>query len=90
MQNLCQDAKGADLLIHDGQYTSEELRHKKGWGHSSYDQAMDVAEQAGCRQLVITHHDPDHNDEFLNREEEKCIQRFPNSRLAREGMEIVI
>lgn len=87
-QNVVELARGADLLIHDGQYTSEELKTKKGWGHSSYDQALLVAEEAECKQLIITHHDPDHNDDFLKQMEEKCQQRFPNSLLAREGMEI--
>lgn len=83
-------AMGADLLIHDGQYTSDELTSHAGWGHSSYEQALEVAEQAGCKQLVITHHDPDHNDEFLLRMEEKCKKRFKNCILAREGMEIIL
>jgi phosphoribosyl 1,2-cyclic phosphodiesterase len=42
------------------------------------------------RTAVITHHDPDHNDEFLNDVEKQCQVRFPNVFLAREKMEIVI
>ena len=83
-------ARGADILIHDGQYTPEELETHRGWGHSSYDQAIDVAEQAGCKMLIITHHDPDHNDEFLFRIEKKCRERFRDCLLAREGVEFTI
>jgi len=83
-------ANGADLLIHDGQYTEEELKTRKGWGHSSYQQAMQIAEQAGVNQLIITHHDPDHDDEFLRAREKECQARFPNCMLARDGMEIKI
>jgi phosphoribosyl 1,2-cyclic phosphodiesterase len=83
-------ARGADLLIHEGQYTPEELPAKKGWGHSSWEQAIGVAEQAGVKKLAITHHDPDHNDSFLLEVEKKCQARFPNSVLAREKMEIEI
>lgn len=40
-------SRGADLLVHDAQYTAEELEAHRGWGHSSFDQAMQVAEMAG-------------------------------------------
>jgi CheY-like chemotaxis protein/phosphoribosyl 1,2-cyclic phosphodiesterase len=56
---------GADLVIHDAQYTPEEYRAKKNWGHSTYDYAVGVASAAGVRKLVLTHHDPRHNDVFL-------------------------
>jgi phosphoribosyl 1,2-cyclic phosphodiesterase len=81
-------SRDADLLIHDAQYTPDELRHKKGWGHSSWEQAIEVAMQAGVKRLALTHHDPDHTDEFLLRVEEECQRRYPNAVLAREKMEI--
>src|SRR6266699_1620268 len=83
-------SRGADLLVHDAQYTAEELRTHRGWGHSSFDQAMQVAEMAGVKHLAMTHHDPEHDDDFLLRMETLCQRRFPNSQLAREGMEIVL
>jgi phosphoribosyl 1,2-cyclic phosphodiesterase len=83
-------SRGADLLVHDAQYTAEELRTHRGWGHSSFDQAMQVAEMAGVKHLVMTHHDPEHDDEFLLRMEKLCQRRFSNAQLAREGMEIVL
>jgi ribonuclease BN (tRNA processing enzyme) len=81
-------SRGADLLVHDAQYTAEELRRHRGWGHSSFDQAMQVAEMAGVKQLVMTHHDPEHDDDFLLRMEKLCQRRFRDSELAREGMEV--
>ena len=87
---LVELARGADLLIHDAQYTAEELQKRRGWGHSSFDQAMQVAEMAGVKRLALTHHDPDHDDDFLLRIEKLCQERFPNAVLAREGMEIQI
>jgi ribonuclease BN (tRNA processing enzyme) len=87
-QRLVEFARGADLLIHDAQYTAEELQKRRGWGHSSFDQAMQVAEMAGVKRLALTHHDPEHDDEFLQRIEKLCQERFPNAALAREGMEI--
>src|SRR5205085_4102314 len=83
-------SRGADLLVHDAQYTAEELRTHGGWGHSSFDQAMQVAEMAGVKRLAMTHHDPEHDDEFLDRIEKLCRERFSNTVLAREGMEIQI
>jgi len=83
-------AQGADLLIHEGQYTPEELPAHQGWGHSSWAQAVEVAERAGVKRLVITHHDPDHDDDCLRAIEKKCQDRFPAAVLAREKMEIVI
>ena len=87
---LVELARGADLLVHDAQYTAEELQKRRGWGHSSFDQAMQLAEMAGVKRLALTHHDPDHDDEFLERIEKLCQERFPNAVLAREGMEIPI
>jgi phosphoribosyl 1,2-cyclic phosphodiesterase len=89
-QRLVELARGADLLVHDAQYTAEELQKRRGWGHSSFDQAIHVAEMAGVKSLALTHHDPEHDDEFLLRIEKLCQERFPNSVLAREGMEISI
>lgn len=81
--------KGADLLVHDAQYTHEELQKHKGWGHSSYDQAIEVAERAGVKHLILTHHDPEHDDEFLRQMEIECKRKYPNCELAREGIEYV-
>lgn len=86
--NVVELARDANLLIHDGQFTSQELELKRGWGHSSVDQAIEVAERAGVERLAITHHDPEHDDAFLRAVEKKCQDRFPGCVLAREGVEI--
>ena len=56
---------GADLVIHDAQYTPEEYASKKTWGHSSYEYVVEIAAAAGVRQVALTHHDPDHDDQFV-------------------------
>jgi ribonuclease BN (tRNA processing enzyme) len=81
-------SRGADLLIHDAQYIPEELSRKKGWGHSSWEQAAEVAERAGVKRLALFHHDPEHDDEFILGIEKKCRDRFPESFAAREDMEV--
>jgi phosphoribosyl 1,2-cyclic phosphodiesterase len=89
-KNIIDFARNADLLIHDAQYTKEQLEKHRGWGHSSYDQAMELAKIAKVKQLVLTHHDPDHDDDFLDKMEIYCQERFPGCLLAKEGLEILI
>ncbi len=62
--------KGADLVIHDAQYTSEEYKTKLGWGHSPIDYVTDIASVAGVSRLALFHHDPTHDDDALKRIEE--------------------
>lgn len=82
--------RGADLLLHDAQYTPDELANRRGWGHSSYLQAIECARLAGVKKLVLTHHDPDHNDSFLAEIETRSKELFPNCVLARENMTLVV
>ena len=82
--------KDVDVLIHDAQYTHEELQTHKGWGHSSYEQCIELAQRANVKQLIFTHHDPDHDDDFLRAAEKKYQKIFPNCMMAREGMDINI
>jgi phosphoribosyl 1,2-cyclic phosphodiesterase len=58
---------GADLLIHDAQYTPEEWRERSHWGHCTVDYAVHVAREAGVRRLALFHHDPSHDDETIDR-----------------------
>ncbi len=58
---------GADLLIHDAQYTDEEFAARSHWGHSTVGYAVELARQAGVKQLALFHHDPTHDDEQLDR-----------------------
>jgi phosphoribosyl 1,2-cyclic phosphodiesterase len=88
--NVVALSRNADLLIHDAQYTAEELKEKKGWGHSSWEQATEVAKQAGVRKLALFHHDPEHNDIFLSNMEIECQKHFSDVFLAREGAEIIL
>ena len=90
-EEIVEFAKDADLLIHDGQYTNDEYENKfKGYGHSTWQHAVDVAVKANVKRLIITHHDPDHNDAFLDNCEKECQKILPNSLFAREGMEVSV
>jgi phosphoribosyl 1,2-cyclic phosphodiesterase len=87
-ERVVEIARGADLLIHDAQYTPEELPGRRGWGHSSWEQAIEVAERAGVKRLALTHHDPEHDDDFLMEVERTCQREYSECFLAREGQEI--
>jgi phosphoribosyl 1,2-cyclic phosphodiesterase len=60
---LCE---GADLLIHDAQFTPSEFLLKSDWGHCTVDYALAVASQAGVRRLALFHHDPGHDDVMID------------------------
>ncbi len=76
---------GADLLIHDAQYTDAELELHRGWGHSSISQALELAVQAGVQQLALFHHDPDRTDAELDGLVESCREA---ARRARSGLTV--
>jgi ribonuclease BN (tRNA processing enzyme) len=59
---LVEAARGADLLIHDAQFTEREYRHRRGWGHSDTSGAVSNALAAGVRRLVLFHYDPNRTD----------------------------
>ena len=59
--------RGADLVIHDAQYTASEYAGKIGWGHSTAEYAVDICSVAGVKQLALTHHDPLRNDDAVDR-----------------------
>lgn len=56
----------ADVLIHDAMYTPAELQRHRGWGHSSFDEAVALAHEAGIRRLVLFHHRPEHDDAAMD------------------------
>ncbi|HEY3115471.1 MAG TPA: cyclic nucleotide-binding domain-containing protein [Chloroflexota bacterium] len=72
-------ASGADLLIHDAQYTAEEYPARRGWGHSTIEYVVDVAIAAGAARLAIFHHDPSRDDqaldELVKRAQERACSR---------------
>ena len=62
----------ADVVIHDAQYTPAEYPAKKNWGHSTYRYATEIAAAAKVKRLILTHHDPTHDDEFLGKVESQA------------------
>jgi ribonuclease BN (tRNA processing enzyme) len=64
--NVLELCDGADLVVHDAQYTESEYRAKATWGHSTISYALHVAGESGARALALFHHDPTHSDDDLD------------------------
>ncbi|HEU5229859.1 MAG TPA: MBL fold metallo-hydrolase [Ktedonobacteraceae bacterium] len=81
--------EGADLLIHDAQYTASDYQHvKHGYGHSTIEMALEAAMAAHVGELILFHHEPTYDDEQLDQMEAEAQARFARTRSAYEGMEI--
>ena len=87
-QTLRKYAQAADALIYDAQYTPEEYETKQGWGHSTWLEATQIAQDCKVKQLVLFHHDPGHNDAMMQEIVAQARTHFANTDAAREGMEI--
>jgi phosphoribosyl 1,2-cyclic phosphodiesterase len=88
-KNVRKLAEGADILIYDAQYLPEEYEaRKRGWGHSHWREAVNVAMESGAKELVLFHHDPDHNDECIDSIVKEARSYYPKVRAASEGMEL--
>jgi len=85
-------SRGANLLIHDSQYTMEDylspVHPKQGFGHSTMEMAIEIAKHANVSQLVLFHLDPSYEDNFIEKIEEKAKGLFKNSLFAYENLEI--
>ncbi|MGB3136077.1 MAG: MBL fold metallo-hydrolase [Nodosilinea sp.] len=83
-------ARDADVMIYDDTYTDDEYHDPKfskaGWGHSTWQEAVKAAKAAGVKTLVIFHHDPAHDDEFMDQVAVQTRAAFPGAIVAREGM----
>lgn len=93
-RRLIQFARGADLLIHDAQYTSDAYvdpnMPKQGWGHSTPEMAISVAQEAEVDKLAFFHYEPTYDDNTLFEIEAQAQEAFVGAMLAREGVEVDI
>lgn len=84
-------AQGADLLLHDSQFTQEEYLQRRGWGHSTIADAGLFASLTEVKRILLSHHDPSHSDAFLDdmlASFKKGAGNIPPASLAKEGSEI--
>jgi phosphoribosyl 1,2-cyclic phosphodiesterase len=91
-QRVVDFCRGTDLLIADSQYTDEEYKGKRGWGHSSIGQVLQLAQDSAVKKLVLFHHEPTHDDKILAGIERNARTRAAKLKTkvqvvaAREGM----
>jgi phosphoribosyl 1,2-cyclic phosphodiesterase len=95
-RRLAAFAKGADLLIHDAQYSEEHYRGLDGWmstqgyGHSTMQMACELANAAGAGRLALFHHAPNYDDDMLQQLEAQAKSLYPAAFAAREGLEVAL
>lgn len=88
--------RDTDLLIHDAQYTDEDYKRTRGWGHSTFRETVDMAIEAGVKRLGLFHHDPDRSDDALDGLLEICQKQIAAAGsslecfIATEGMTLEI
>lgn len=82
--------RGADLLVYDSTYTDAEYPARIGWGHSTWQECLRVAEAAGVGRAVIFHHDPARTDGALDAIAAEADSVRPGTLIAREGMELAL
>jgi phosphoribosyl 1,2-cyclic phosphodiesterase len=88
-------ARNADVLIYDAQYlpteyTGEAGMSRVGWGHSTWEAAVELARAANVGQLVLFHHDPSRTDDAVDLIEATAQEHFADTLAAREGTSLVV
>lgn len=89
-QNILELVEGADLVIYDSTYTDEEFPDKVSWGHSTWTEGARLCQAAKVKKFVIFHHDPDHDDDFMDKLAVEAGETLPGTIVAREGMDITL
>lgn len=85
-QNILGLIEGSDLVIYDSTYTEEEFPSKVGWGHSTWQEAVRLAKAANVKKLAIFHHDPEHDDAFMDKIADEAREAWSGAIVAKEGM----
>ena len=86
--NVVELAQDADIMVYDSAYTDEEYPKFKGWGHSTWQEAIKVADKAQVKQTLLFHHDPSHSDDKMDQIAREAAAVREGVRPAIEGEEI--
>ena len=65
-QTIVDLCRGADIMVYDSAYTDAEYPSFRGWGHSTWQEGVRIADAAGVGTLAVFHHDPGHDDDFMD------------------------
>jgi len=82
--------QGSDLVIYDSTYTDSEYTTRFGWGHSTWQEGVRLAKAAGTKQLAIFHHDPDHDDQFMDQVAAEAKAMWSGAFVATEGAVVAL
>jgi phosphoribosyl 1,2-cyclic phosphodiesterase len=88
--NVTKLVREADVMIYDTNYTDEEFAARRGWGHSTWQEAVRLATAAKVRRLVLFHHDSGRSDDDLDRIAAAAVARRAGTLAAYDGLEIVL
>jgi phosphoribosyl 1,2-cyclic phosphodiesterase len=78
--------RDSDIVIYDATYTDDEYPKYRNWGHSTWQEGVRLCDAAGAKRLVIFHHDPSHDDAFMDGIAKAAEAMRPGTVVAREGM----
>lgn len=85
-QRILDLIEGSDMMIYDSTYSDEEYTRHVGWGHSTWQEGIRLAQQANVRKMVVFHHDPNHDDDKMDAIASAAEAMRSGSTVAREGM----
>lgn len=85
-QNIIDLIAGTDIFIYDSTYTDEEYPNFKGWGHSTWQAGAALADAANVGTFVVFHHEPTHDDAFMDAIAKQAQAKRPGTVVAQEGM----
>lgn len=89
-QNILGLIEGADLVIYDCTYTEEQFVDKIGWGHSTWEEGIKLCKAANVKRLGIFHHDPEHDDMFMDRIGSAAQREWTSAFVIRENMDFLV
>ena len=79
-------SEGADVIVYDATFDEDDYPRYRGWGHSTWTEGVRLCQAAGVERLIAFHHDPDHDDAFLDRIDQQLRRALPGSQVAKEGL----
>ncbi len=85
-RNILDLIQGAEIMIYDSMYTPEQYENRVGWGHSTWQEGRRLCDAAGVETFVVFHHDPDHDDDFMDRLAKETEAARPGTVVAYEGL----
>jgi phosphoribosyl 1,2-cyclic phosphodiesterase len=89
-ENILKLIEGADLVIYDSTYTEEEFPSKVGWGHSTWNEGVKLCKMAGAKRLGIFHHDPEHDDVFMDKLADDAAKAWDGAFVIQENMDFLV